>query len=190
MDKFAKLSKKIFLLIYDTKRQEINNLKIKNFNRFKKFVIDNRDNFIDDIFPTIIKQYTEWFEPELRDIRDDFIQHEFSFKIWGSSLNSRKSEISFSFSKFKPFHTPPKIHKLIERNKDRFPQIVECYSILQIITIFDEHWNELNQEDRSLVTSIKQSFGGEIPDIIKLYTKMSIFFTKINDYFVRKIEEE
>ncbi len=191
MDKFAKLARGIFFSIYgEEKKQEVNIIPFRSFHKFKKYFLKNRNKFFDNEFPEIIDQYTEWFEPELRDIRDDLIQHESSFKIWGSTFSSTKNEIYFSFSKFKPFHTPRKLHTLIERNKNRFPQIMECYSILKILNIFDEHWSELDQVDRDLVTSIKQSHGSDIPDIIKLYRKISTFFTQVNDYFIRKIEEE
>lgn len=191
MDKFAKLARGIFFSIYGKeKKQEVNIIPLRSFHKFKKYFLKNRNKFFDSEFPEIIDQYTEWFEPELRDIRDDLIQHESSFKIWGSSFSSTKTEINFGFSKFKPFHVPQKFHTLIDRTITRFPQIEQCYSILQVLAIFDEHWKELNQEDRDLVTSIKQSHGSDIPDIINLYTKMSIFFTQVNDYFVRKIQEK
>ena len=190
MDKFAKLAKRILILIHnDEKKQEIYDIKDKNFNRFRQYFLKNMNSFFDNDFSSIIKQYSDWFEPELRDIRDDLIQHESSFKIWGSSFHSKKSEIIFSFAKFKPFHKPQKLYTLMERYKNRLPQIMKCYSILEILSIFDEHWKELNQADRDLVISIKQSHGSDIPDIIKLFTKMSIFFTQVNDYFIRKIED-
>lgn len=191
MDKFAKLARGIFFSIYDKeKKGGVNGIPLRSFHKFQKYFLDDGCKFFDSEFPLIISQYTQWFEPELRDFRDDFIQHESSFKMWGSSLRSTRTDTSFSFSKFKPYHVPEKIHTLIDRNITRFPQIKQCYSILQVLTIFDEHWKELNQEDRSLVTSIKQSYGGDIPDIISLFSKMSILFIQVNDYFVKKIEEK
>jgi hypothetical protein len=189
MDKFAKLARGVFFSIHGyEKKHMINRIPFRSFHTFKQYFHKNKSEFFDTEFSEIIDHYTDWFYIELKDIRDDLIQHETSFKIWGSSFHSKKSEIKFSFAKFKPFHKPRKLYALMERNKNRFPQIMKCYSILEILSIFDEHWSELNQEDRDLVTSIKQSHGSDMPDIIKLFSKMSIFFTQVNDYFVRKIE--
>ena len=186
MDKFAKLIKKIFLLFMtEEKKQMILNITDKSFYEFKDYFVNKDGKIIDEEFYLLMMNYTKWFEPDLKNIRDDMIQHESVPKIWGSSIDSRNNDIAFGYSKFRPYMGfLEKTYQIRDRNITLFPQIKDNQNYFELLVFFEEHSKELKQKDKDLLKFIKKSYGGKIPDIILLYEKMSDFFTRINDYFV------
>jgi|GEM_PF-2897471 len=186
MDKFAKLIKKIFCLyVTEEKKQIILDIADKDFYHFRKYFIKEKGKIIDNGFYSIMVSQTKWFEPDLKNIRDDMIQHESVPKLWGSSIDGKNNDIVFGYSKFRPYMGfLEKTYQIRDRNITLFPQIKDNRNYFELLMFFEEHIQELNQKDKDLLKFIRKSYGGKIPDIILLYKKMSDFFTRINDHFI------
>lgn len=191
LDKFAKLNTKLFgLLACNPEEKKIaDHIPYSGFNYFRDFFLKTEEN-IDKKYKLIIQQYTDWYIYEIKNIRDDLIQHEMMPKMWGSSMDSSTESVYFSYTRFRNSEKTVKMmYDLRDKNAENYPQIKTIINFHQLLDFFEKKIEELDEDDKEEIKRIRKRRGNKIPDIIELYEKMATFFIYINAFFIEKIKE-
>ena len=191
MDKYAKLAKRLTRLLSKKTEESkiINEIPYKNFDRYKKYYLktENQRFLGDSKYTEIVQKNTDWYTKELKNVRDDLIQHELIPKFWGYSISRNKICLSrFRHSQ----RLREKIESLKDKYKKVFPQLDEEKNFFKLIEFFEKNINQLEEKDIEKIKDVKKMWGGNFPDIPKLFEKISKFFSLVNDHFVQKFEND
>jgi hypothetical protein len=190
MDKFARLAKRFTQQLSKTTQNFNLTLLIpdKSFAKYRNFYLKdkNQDLITDTEYAEIIRKNTTWYKKELKNIRDDLIQHETVPKSWGYSVSKNKVRLS-------RFRHSPKLREKLYKLKDKYapiyPQIAEEKNFFTLLVFFEKHLNDLAKKDVKELENARKLWGARFPDIPRLFGKMSDFFYLVNVHFVSKIQE-
>ena len=191
MDKYAKLAKRLTRL-FSQKPDEsklIDKIPHKNFYRYKKYYLNTENQrFLGySKYTEIVRKNTDWYVKELKDVRDDLIQHENIPKFWGYSISRNKIRLSrFRHSR----RLREKIEALKDKYKKVFPQLEGEKNFFKLMDFFEKNISHMDEKDITKLKDVKKMWGGRFPDIPKLFGKMSKFFSLVNDHFVQRFENE
>ena len=190
MDKFTRFVKRFFYLISSVpeERKRINRIPFKNFNEHRKFYLDESKQHLitDNIYAEIIRKNTTWYIKELKNIRDDLIQHPNVPKFWGYEVTQDRIRLM-------RFRHNPKLLEKMYSLKDKYvyvyPEIKTEKNFFSLLTFFERKINTLEENDAIIVRDTRKSFGSHFPDIPKLFKQMSEFFSLVNDHFILEIKK-
>lgn len=188
MDKFAKFVKRLTQLISKTP-QELklaNDIPDRSFEKHRKFYLNSKKQrqITDTGYAEIIRKNTTWYIKELKNIRDDLIQHETVPRFWGYNVSRNRMRLS-------RFRHDPKLLEILYELRDKYapiyPQLEGERNFFTLFAFFEEHIGNLDDKDVKRVEHVRKSYGSRFPDIPKLYNKMSNFFCLVNKHFVLEI---
>lgn len=189
MEKFCRLSKSLMILTAHSKKiaKKANELPERSFNKHIKHFLKEGNKGLKDVeYARLLDECRLWYATEIKDTRDDLIQHEIVGRFWGSSIGPNR----FVISRFlHPMKMAKKIYEIREKYSSIYPRIKKEQNIFVLLKFFENEINSLEPEDRDRFINIKKKRGKEFPNIPKLYSKMNLFFSKINDYFLMKAKE-
>lgn len=158
-----------------------------SFNKHIKESIQPKMNKkIQDIkYQQIIKKNKDWYYTEIKDVRDDLIQHETIPRFWGSSIIGKKNQIRFSLSRFKrDDRYMNTLYNLRDKYKTIFPNIEHEINYFNLQKFFEINIEKINNGDKDKFLQIRKRYGRDFPDMPQLSKKISDFFSEINDYFI------
>jgi len=188
---------RIALLFYQLMSNSENKKKLKgfeyaSFNEHIKECINPEKKEIPDVnYRRIIKEKTTWYKTEIKDIRDDLIQHETVPRFWGSSVHSKKDHTLFSLSRFR--HNKKfidSLYTLRDKYSSAFPEIKDEINYFNLLFFFEKNTEKINDSDKDRVLNIRKKYGRKFPDIPELFNKISDFLTSVNDYFILCIRND
>lgn len=190
MDKFAKFAKRLIQVISKTPEElELaKHIPDRSFDKHRKFFLrsQNQTMLTDSVYAELIREKTNWFIKELKNIRDDLIQHEIVPRFWGYW---RVSQDNVRLSRFR--HDPKLLEILYElRDKytSAYPQIKGEKNFFTLFSFFEKRIDKLEGNDAKRVEHVRKLYGARFPDIPTLFGKMSHFFSLVNDHFVAEIQ--
>lgn len=186
MEEFARLAKQLLLLTSTEAEvaKQIQYLPTRSFHEHLKFFLrpDNQ-KIVDVEYAKILKESTAWYYKDLKDIRDDLIQHETVARFWGYSISAKKLKVS-------RFRHSGKLVQALYRLRDKY---AETYVVLKdeknffaLLSFFETNVDKLQVSDSERVKQIRRTFGRDFPNIPTLYSKINDFFSLVNDHFMSK----
>jgi len=189
MDKFAKFAKRLIEAISKTPEELklAQNIPDRSFYKQRKFLLrsQNLTLLTDTIYADIIRENTSWYIKELKDIRDDLIQHEIVPRFWTYWVSKDKIQLS-------RFRHNPKLLEILYELRDKYklayPKIEGEKNFFTLFSFFEKHIDELEKKDGKRIEHVGKSYGARFPDIPTLFNKMSNFFSLVNDHFVAEIQ--
>ena len=190
MDKFTRFIKRLFYSISQKpeERKLVNRIPTKNFDKHRKFFIDDSKKHLitDHKYAKIIRNNTTWYIKELKNIRDDLIQHPNVPKFWGYDVTPDRVRLM-------RFRHHPKLleimHSLRDKYESVYPEIKDEINFYPLLLFFEKQINDLEESDTKKITEVRKSFGAHFPDIPNLFKKMSKFFSLVNDHFILEIQK-
>lgn len=189
MDKFARFVRRLIQLISKTpeERKLSNRIPFKNFDSHRKFYLNkNKQHLVTDKkYAEIINKNTKWYIKELKNIRDDLIQHPNVPKFWSYEVTENR----IILGRFR--HNEKHLISLCEIRDNYasvYPEIEGETNFLALLSFFEKMIDNLQESEIQKVKDIRKSFGADFPDISKLFSKMSEFFSLVNDHFVHEIQ--
>ena len=187
-DKFARFSKKLMQLVSKTREEPklAQNIPDRSFDKHRKFFLSQKMTLLPDIeYADIIRENTSWYIKELKNIRDDLIQHEIVPRFWGYWISRDKIHLS----RFR--HNQELLEILYELRDKYIPvyrQLEGERNFFTLFSFFEKHIDELEKKDCKRIDHVRKSYGARFPDIPTLFSKMSNFFSRVNDHFVDAIQ--
>jgi len=189
MDKFAKFAKRLMQLISKTPQELklVRRIPDRSFDKHRKFFLksENQGLITDTEYAEIIRKNTSWYVKELKNIRDDLIQHEIVPRFWAYCVSKDSPQLS-------RFRHNPKLLEILYELRDKytsaFPQIEGERNFFRLFSFFEKHIDELEDNDVKRVEHVRKLYGARFPDIPTLFDKMSDFFSLVNDHFVAEIQ--
>lgn len=186
MEKFARLAKELLLLTSGEAEvaKRVQNLPTRSFHKHLKFFLrpDNQKT-VDIEYAKILKESTAWYSKDLKDIRDDLIQHEIVARFWGYSISAKKLKVS-------RFRHSEKLVQALYKLRDKY---AETYVVLKdeknfftLLSFFETNVDKLQVSDSERVKQIRRTYGRDFPNIPTLYSKINNFFSLVNDHFISK----
>lgn len=186
MEKYVKLFKLIMILISGNEQNEkgAHELPNRSFDRhFKYFLRLDKKGIADETYLEIIKASVSWYYSDLKDVRDDLIEHEQIGRFWGSGI----SPGHFSISRFRRTDAmTKKLYELRDKYQKAYTILQGQVNIYELMNFFETNILRLEPVDVSIIKGIRKGYGRDFPDIPTLYSKMNRFFSAVNDYFVSK----
>jgi hypothetical protein len=183
MEKFSKLARE--LLILTSKDEEsvkhTRNIPFRSFHDHINFFLNPENtNIDDDGYCKILTEATSWYIPDLKDVRDDLIQHEIVARFWGYSSSSSKLKISrFRYSE----KTKDELYALRDKYAPIYLGLANEKSFFGLLSLFEKKVIKMEPHESERVKQIRKTYGRDFPDIPILYSKMNHFFSKVNDHF-------
>jgi len=186
MEKYVKLSKILMVLTSKDKAAAklANGLPDRSFhNHMDQFLNPNKKGMKDDKYAEVVKLCDSWYESDLKDVRDDLIQHEQVGRFWGHSITPNE----FRISRFR--YTRRMLEKLYAL-RDKYAKVYTALegeqNFFALIDFFEANFAKLDKGDKDRIKGIRKEYGKDFPDIPQLYSKMNHFFSLANDYFISK----
>ena len=189
MDIYAKLMRSILLLIGNEEEvKQRKNIPFKDFNSHLKYYLkENNDNITQSEikYRDIIKNETEWYINDLKNIRDDLVQHPVSPKMWSYDV----TEKGVNLSRFNPFRENiiNKLYELRDKNKEKYPEIKDEDNLYKLLIFFEKKIKQLDDTDVQLVDNQRKSLGGDFPEIPPLFEKITHFFYLTQEYLLEHV---
>lgn len=186
MEKFGRLAKSIMILIAKTPelRKLAHGLPTWSFNdHINHFVKNKAKRYQDKKYGELLQSCKSWYLKDIKDTRDDLIQHELVGRFWGVSSSPYK----FSIKRFLNYMTlAQKIYKIRNTYSQKYPRLIKEKNFFVLLKFFEVENENIEPEDRDRINNIRKDYGKNFPDIPTLYSKMNLFFSEVNDYFIMK----
>lgn len=187
MEKFARLAKELMLLTSanaeDTK--QLRELPTKSFHEHINFVLktDNQKK-LDVEYVQIVREMAAWYSHDLKNVRDDLIQHETVARFWGHFISQYELRVS-------RFRHSKKLVQELYRLRDKY---AETHAIVRgkqnffnLLSFFETYIDRLEKSDSDRVRQIRKTYGRDFPHIPTLYRRINDFFSLVNNHFMSKI---
>lgn len=185
MEKFARLAKELIFLtsVEAETAKRVKNLPTKSFHKHLKFFLrsDNQKT-VDIEYAKILKESAAWYSKDLKDIRDDLIQHETPARFWSYSI-SPKLKVSRVRHSEKLVQA---LFKLRDKYAETYVVLKDEKNFFALLSFFETHIDKLEVSDSERVKQIRRNFGRAFPNIPTLYSKINSFFSLVNDHFMLK----
>jgi len=171
-------------------RHKLNQQKHRSFHQHKDLYCGtkNRSLITDKQYEKLIRNHTLWFEEELKNVRDDWIQHELVPKFWGYDIKPSKKIIRLM--RFR--HDEKLFHELLalrEKYAQQHKEIAKEENFFELLFWFEKQKDVLDKDDVTRVERVRRRFGGDFPDIPTLFNKMTQFFELVNNHFLSEISK-
>lgn len=190
LDKFAKFAKKlVFLLSRQPEERRIAaRIPDKNFDKYKRFYINprNRNSIKDTEYLEIITSTSSWYNNDLKNVRDDLIQHELVPKFWTYDTSCGKIRIGRIRHSKELVQT---LYTLRDKYATIYPEIRDENNFFSLLSFFEGRIGKLDHLDADTISKVRKQFGRNFPDIPGLFSKMTNFFSLVNDHFIGIIED-
>lgn len=188
MDKFARFVKRLLQLISRTPQELelVKRIPHRSFAKHRKFFLKRKNRTLeaDPEYAEIIRKNTSWYVKDLKNIRDDLIQHEAVPRFWSYDVSRNRVRLS----RFRP---NPKLLKVLYGLRDKYastyPELEGEGNFFKLFSIFEEYSDGLDEDDVTKVERVRKSYGARFPDMPELFKKMSDFFSCVNDHFVLEV---
>lgn len=183
IEKYVKLFKILMILTSrnETESKWANELPNRSFNdhikKFTKTEIEGNKEYSE-----IVDGCKAWYS-DLKNVRDDLIEHEQVGRFWGRSTYPDH----FAISRFR--HTEKmikKIYELRDKYEKTFQELKGKGNFFELLDFFESNIKKLEPGDVDRVANIRKEYGCDFPDIPQLYSRMNKFFSLVNDYFVSR----
>jgi len=163
----------------------------RSFSKHKKSLC-KRENIPfrkDEDYARHVREDTNWFESDLKGIRDDLVVHEGAFWAIGTSWN-RKGLLSVS--KMSPFEIKRRhlsvLQGLREKYQERLNGIGGLDNNLWVLLEFFEHdIDQIDEEDKTKVKAARRELGGRLPAVSKVADEIFDFLTFFGLHFQEKL---
>lgn len=185
MEKFAKLSRELLIV---TSSNAISERKAQHtpfggFHDHLTFFLQPKPNIDDAEYCKIIREANTWYIQDIKDVRDDMIQHEIVAKFWGYSTSPGAVRISrFRYSE----RDKEILYSLRNKYSEiwSYPLFKILASYVEILSFLEKNIGKMETEDADRLRHIRKKSGRQFPDIPRLYSKMNTFFALVNDHFL------
>jgi hypothetical protein len=184
MEKYARLSKEIMILLSTDKKmaKRIRSIPSKSFHAHIQFFLKQTEKKNDDdAYAQIAKTTESWYFADLKDVRDDLIQHETAGRVWGTSISPEKITVRRFLNSDE---VARQLYDLRDKNIGRYHFLKEETNFFALLCFFEKNIRELDSADAEKIKHIRKTYGRDFPDIPELYAKMSSFFSSVNNHFV------
>lgn len=185
MEKYTKLFKLVLQLTKGNDRR-FNKIPSRSFHKHIKFFQTEKTGILDEKYVDLIKDCSNWYVSEIKDVRDDLITHEQIGRFWGSST----SPDTFSISRFnRPDTLVNPLYSLADKYKEKFLILQSERNVFNLLSFFEANASKLEAIDAKTISDIRRKYGRSFPDIPELYNKMNTFFSSVNDYLISQTEK-
>jgi hypothetical protein len=157
----------------------------RSFNKHREYFIKNRSFLKNDKYAEYIRNNTDWFKTELRDVRDDFIVHGEPHS-WFISFGKNRFRVSKGTVSSKQKESEILL-KLKNKYKEKLPEIKDVEDNLwQILAFLERNLEKIEEDDVKRVKHVRQIVGGVVPSVSRLTKQIFEYLNFMNDYFTEK----
>jgi hypothetical protein len=183
MEKYVKLYK--LLMIMTAKDREYakfaHELPNRSFHEHQKSFIKSDTRIRDEKYIEIINNCKSWYDSDVKNVRDDLIEHEQIGRFWGRETSATQ----FTISRFRRTdRMTEKLYRLRDKYEKAYSVLQGQMNIYKLLNFFETNLTKLEQADAQMIIGIRKEYGRRFPDIPTLYAKMNHFFSLVNDYFM------
>ena len=157
----------------------------RSFNKHREYFIKNPSFLKDDKYAKYIRNNTDWFKTELKDVRDEQIVHgkplswfisfgKNGFRVSKGTVSSKEKELKI-------------LSELKDKYKEKLPEIKDVeHNFWQILAFLEQNSEKIDKHDVERVKQVRQIVGGVVPSVSRLTKQIWEYLNFINDYFTEK----
>jgi|CXWL01.1.fsa_nt_gi hypothetical protein len=151
----------------------------RSFSKHKKSLMTN-ENFSDKYYSGFVVKKTNWYESELKDIRDDLVVHTQPLDWTDSAVGDELISVS-KVSRY-PHTLVAETNKLVDKYSTKLDFQIErnYYSSLSWLT---NNKNRLSTDDQSRLEMIKKKSGQILPSIDQVSKQVFEYISFISNHF-------
>jgi hypothetical protein len=163
----------------------------RSFSVHKKFLC-RRENIPfrkDEEYARHVREDTNWFESDLKDIRDDLVVHEGSFYEIGTSWSRKRL---LSVSKMSSFEIKKRYLRVLQGLRQKYQERLNGITRLDnnlwvLLEFFEQNRDQMDEADRSKLRAARRELGGRLPAFSMVADQVFDFLTFLNLHFEEKL---
>jgi hypothetical protein len=188
MEKFGRLARETMVLLStgEEKVKPICGVNPRSFKAHIEFFATGKGRDYDAKYAEMLRTISSWYCADLKDIRDDLIQHETTARLWSTSVSPDGVRVSrFVHSQ----RLLKQLYDLRDKNIGSFPFLKNETNFFKLLEVFEKSTSKMDKGDVEKIKGIRKTYGKDFPDIPELYSKMNRLFRETNDHFILRAQE-
>jgi hypothetical protein len=189
MEQFSRVTREIMIILAPKKEtaKQLRGINPKSLADHIDYFLTGKGKCHDARYSELLREASKWYEIDLKDVRDDLIQHDATARLWSTSLSNGKLKVSKVLGASEKLLK--ELYELRDKNLGRFPFLKDDVNFFSLLEFFEKNISKLEHSDAEKVKNIRKKYGRQLPDIPELQSKMNKLFRDTNDHFIGKLQE-